>query len=229
MYEPTCGVGSQVHAAGHQVRRGDAVGERVVDLAHHRDPVVGQALDEVHLPQRAVPVQRGAGDLPDRLVQLAATARGGQLEGPDVVVEIDVAVLPPHRMVELERDVDQLVAQRHQLVHPAGDDLAKRVDVESATVFVEFDDRDLDGVHVHVRRFAVQQHRIPAAQPFHRCPLPHRGDLTQRRAAQITSFAPIGALLRWTWLRNSDVACAATPARSPSMRSKPCPAPGNSR
>src|ERR1700727_1189879 len=47
--------------------------------------VVREPLDEVHLPQRAVAIQRSAADLADRLVELAAPARGGQLERPDVV------------------------------------------------------------------------------------------------------------------------------------------------
>ena len=95
-----------------------------------------------------------------------------QPPGTDVVVEVDLAVLPPHRMVELERDLDQLVAERLQLVQPAADDVAERVDAEVTPIGIEFDHSDFDGVHVHVRRFAVQQDRIPAAQPFHRCPLP---------------------------------------------------------
>jgi len=53
---------------GHQVIEADPVDECVVDLGDHRDSVVGQALDEVHLPQWAAAVKRSAGDLPDHLV-----------------------------------------------------------------------------------------------------------------------------------------------------------------
>ena len=98
-------------------------------------------------------------------------------------------------MVELERDIDELIAERLELVQPAGDDLAERVDVEVTPVRIQLDHRDFDGVHVHVRRLAVQQYRVPAAQPFHRCPLPIEGPYSAA-AAQITSFAPIRVLVR---------------------------------
>ncbi|ARR80489.1 hypothetical protein MOTT12_04825 [Mycobacterium intracellulare subsp. yongonense] len=48
---------------------------------------------------------------------------------------------------------------------------------------------------MHVRRFAVQQHRVPAAKPLHRCPLPIEGPYSAA-PAQITSFAPIRVLVR---------------------------------
>ena len=44
--------------------RGHAVDERVVDLGDHRGPTVGEALDHRELPQRAIPRQWRAADLP---------------------------------------------------------------------------------------------------------------------------------------------------------------------
>ena len=102
-----------------------------------------------------------------------------------MVVEVDLAVLPPHRVVELQRDVDELIAERVELVEPPVDDLAELVDAERAALEIaELDDRQLEGVHVHVRRLAVQQYRVPAAEPLHRRYLPR--DL---EAAHITSLA----------------------------------------
>ncbi len=56
---------------------------------------------------------------PDRLVELAAAAGAVDAVRPDVVLEVDLAVLPPHRVVHLERDVDELIAERLELVEPA--------------------------------------------------------------------------------------------------------------
>jgi hypothetical protein len=36
-----------------------------------------------------------------------------------------------------------------------------------AAKIVELDHRQLEGVHVHVRRLAVQQHSVPPAKPLH--------------------------------------------------------------
>ena len=124
----------QVHPSCKQIRRSDPVGERVVDLAQHRDPAVGQAFDEVHLPQRLGAIQRRAGDPADRLVELAPAAGAVDPIGPDVVLEVDLAVLPPHRVVELERDVDEFVAERVEFVEAAVDDLTELVDAELAAL-----------------------------------------------------------------------------------------------
>ena len=85
-----------------------------------------------------------------------------------MVLEVDLAVLPPHRVVELERDVDELVAERVEFVEPAVDDLAELVDAEVPVAELgEVDHRELEGVHVHRRRLGVQQYRVPAAEPLH--------------------------------------------------------------
>ena len=52
----------------------------------------------------------------------------------DVVVEVDLAVLPPHRMVHLQRDVDELVPERVELVEPSVNDLAELLDAELAAL-----------------------------------------------------------------------------------------------
>ena len=70
-------------------------------------------------------------------------------------------------MMHLERNVNQLIAKRFQLVQPAVNDPTERVDVEVATVGIQLDHGDFQSVHMHIRCFAVQQYRIPAAEPFH--------------------------------------------------------------
>ncbi len=159
----------QIHAPRHQIAGGHPVGQCVMDLADDGDATVGQALDEVHLPQWAVTVQRRAGNLADRLVELAAAARFLQPPRANVVVQVDVAVLPPHRVMELERDRDELIAERIKLVESAPNDVAELLDTEgAATEVLQLDDRHLEGVHMDVRRLAVQQDGIPATQSLHR-------------------------------------------------------------
>jgi len=88
-----------------------------------------------------------------------------------VVVEVDLAVLPPHRMVELERDVDEFISERVEFVEPTVDDLTKLVDTELPTPeFVEFDHRQLERVHVHSGSLGIQEYRVPPAEPLHRAP-----------------------------------------------------------
>jgi len=109
----------------------------------------------------------GAGDFPDHLVELSATAGGGHLNSPQMVVEVDVGVLQPHRVMQSPWNVDELVAQRIQQMQPAEQRAAKHVEGEVAVAICIIDDRDLQGVRVQVGRLAVQQHRIHAVQPLH--------------------------------------------------------------
>jgi Flp pilus assembly CpaF family ATPase len=61
---------------------------------------------------------------------LAAAAGAVHPVRAEVVVEVDLTVLPPHRMVELERNVDQFISERVELVEPTVDDLTELVDAE---------------------------------------------------------------------------------------------------
>ena len=162
----------QVHPARQQVGRGDTVGKGVVNLAKHRDPAVRQPFDEVHLPQRPAAIERRAGDPADRIIELAAASGAVDSIRTNVVLEVDLAVLPPHRMVELERDVDKLIAERVELVEATADDLTELVDAEmTALQLGDVDHRELEGVHVHGRSLAVQQHSVPPAKPLQKANL----------------------------------------------------------
>ena len=101
-------------------------------LADQSEAVVGHALGEVELPQRAAAVQGSAGDLPDDLIEFSPAAGGGHLNPAQVVVEVDRAVFHPHRMVEPGRDVDEPVSQRVEQVQPPRDGPAEHVEGELA-------------------------------------------------------------------------------------------------
>ena len=96
----------------HQVRAGHAVDRRVVHLRDRRDVAVLQALDDVHLPQRTGPVERTARDVADELRELLLAAGSGTTDPADVVVEVELGVLDPHRVVQVERDGRELAPER---------------------------------------------------------------------------------------------------------------------
>ena len=75
-----------------------------MDLDQYGDPPIVQPVEHVHAPQRARSVERHAGDVGNGLLELATMARGGQHHAAHVIVEIEVRILDPDRMVEAERD-----------------------------------------------------------------------------------------------------------------------------
>ena len=89
----------QQHRA--DVDRRQPVDHRVVDLGDDREPVVGEPLDQVDLPERPGPVELARHEAADELAQLRVRAGSGQGGAADVVVELEARVVDPHRQPEV--------------------------------------------------------------------------------------------------------------------------------
>ena len=109
-------VRGEVEEVRHQVGAGHAVDGRVVDLRDEADLAVFEPLEEVQLPQRTASVERQAGDVGDDLGQLAHRARRADRTPVDVRFEVEVGVLDPHRVPEVERNGDEPAAERLEKV-----------------------------------------------------------------------------------------------------------------
>ena len=151
----------------------------MVHLADQSEAVVGHPLGEVELPQRSAAVQWRAGDLADHLVEFAPAAGVWDLHPAQVIVEVDRAVLHPHRMVQSPRDVDESVPQWVEEVQAARDGPAEHLEVELALVVGGVDDRHLQRVGVQVRRLAVQQHGVHAVESLHNTPRLRMGSISK--------------------------------------------------
>ena len=90
--------------------------------------------------------------------------RGRHRDAAQVVVEVDVAVLHPHRVVQFERDVDELVAQRRQCVQPRIGHLPEHLEVV-AVDSGHVDDADLERC---MRISGVSLESIKASTPLSR-------------------------------------------------------------
>ena len=162
------------HRLGHLVGRRHTVGEHVMDLVDDRDAVVGQALGDIHLPERAAAIQRGAGDLADQLVEFASAARRGHPRLANVIVEVDFVVHHPHRVMQLQGNVDELIAQRRQGLQPRISDSAEQVEIEAALHIGDIEHADLERVHVDFRRLAIQHQGVHAVESLHTHPIRQR-------------------------------------------------------
>lgn len=105
----------------------------MVNFGNHRDPVVGKPSTK-YISHSGWSRFSGVLAISPTASSSSRRPRGAQPPRPDVVVEIDLAVLPPHRVMELQRDINQLIAQWLKLMQPASDHLAKRVDTEFLSV-----------------------------------------------------------------------------------------------
>jgi hypothetical protein len=112
-------------------------------------------------------VHLAADDAGDLLGELIGPARRGEAEVPDVVVEVEVGILDPVRVIELEGHLDEAAAHRfepaEQRVEPFVGRLV-RVEVGRRALV----DRQAVDVAVRVRRLHVEETGVEAAQLLHR-------------------------------------------------------------
>ena len=101
----------------------DTVGERVVDLGVDGVAAVGEALDQVHLPQRAAAVEQGAVQPRHQRHQFGHAARPGQRVAAHVVLEIHLVVregVPAPLAERGDRTAGPLAERRRHLVAGQG-------------------------------------------------------------------------------------------------------------
>ena len=163
------GVGCRI---GHHLQHhhaGRTVDRRVVSLGQHRPSPIGEAFDHIDLPQRPSTVHVAPDDASNLLSELIGGAGRGQAEVTDVVVEVEVGVVDPVRMIEPKRNVDEAsphgfeVAGHHT---EALVDVLERFEVLGRPLV----DREAVHVAVRVRRLHVQETCIEPGQLFHDVP-----------------------------------------------------------
>ena len=139
-----------------------AVDHRVVGLGEDREAVVLEALDEVHLPQRAGPVQRPAHDPRDEVVELVVGARARQRRAPHVVGHVEVLVVDPDRVRQVPRHPAHALAVARDEGDPVADQPDQALVVEPALGHLE--DRHAAHVHGGGRLLHVQERHVQRAQ-----------------------------------------------------------------
>jgi hypothetical protein len=86
----------------------------VVDLGQQRYAAVLEAVDQIHLPQWPRAVERPGEDARHLLGQFRVGRRGRQRQLAHVVLEVEVGIVDPVRVVESQRHVPQPPAKRRQ-------------------------------------------------------------------------------------------------------------------
>ena len=161
-------LGRDVEQAGRHRHPGLAVDGAVVHLAVEADPAVGQALDDVELPERPAAVEQHRMQPRRQRLELLERARLGQHHVAHVVVEVDVVVVDPDRVGEVERHQRELAGEHRRHVHALGDVRLHRLVVALAGVAGgRLEQVEAADVHRHLGAFHVQEGAVDDAQVFH--------------------------------------------------------------
>ena len=153
---------------------GLAVDRRVVDLEHEAEAAVRhaldvvEALDDVELPQRLRQVERAGVEAGRLDAELPPVAGPGQGDLADVVLEVELAVLDPVRVVEVAGHPHDLLAERPGEVQ-AGLEVVEHVGERHLAArrgrrVVDADRRD---VRRRVRPLAVDERGVLATELLH--------------------------------------------------------------
>jgi hypothetical protein len=151
----------QVEQHRGQVHPRYPVDHGVMGLADQREAVVLEALHEPGLPQRLGAVQP-LGENPRRhRQQLLLVAWLGQRRVADVVLEVEVGVVRPHRASALQRRHGQLLAVAGDEVK-AAPDVVEQVDQRR---WRPLEHRDPTHVHVRAGTLVVEEGRVDCGEP----------------------------------------------------------------
>ena len=144
----------------------DAVDGAVVDLGDHADLVALQPFDDPHLPQRAVPVELAADHVGRELGQLAHPARRGQRGAAEMIVDVELGIVDPHRVAQAEGHLDQPAPEHRCQRDPLVDELAQPAEGVAPGHGGRVENGDQRHVHVEGGCLRVEEGGVEPAQPF---------------------------------------------------------------
>ena len=160
----------QVVELGHDLGAGRPIDGGVVDLGDEADPALFHPFDDPDLPQRPRAIERDRSDLTCDRRQLSPAPRLRHANPTNVIVGIEVRVLDPHGVVELERHLGKPSGECGDPMKAADDVVPERLE----RVAVGHRRRVVDAghryVHVGARRFEVQEGGIQTGQSLHVIP-----------------------------------------------------------
>ena len=162
----------------------------VVDLGENAHQATLEPTDDVPLPQRARPVEGRDDDPGDLLGELHVVARRGDGDLPEVELEVEVGIVDPVGVVEVERVGHQLAAVDVEQVDALLEHLAD-LGIDVARPLPRLEDDDRRDVSELGRRLHAQEGGVGGTQLFHRS-LAWSRMAAARRAWALTALAARG-------------------------------------
>ena len=169
------------HQHFHQVDTGHAIDHAVVSLLDDRKAAALETFDHPEFPQRPFPIQLLRNDAAGQRLQLRLVPRLGQRGVTNVIREVEVGVVHPHRMV-LDRYTREPLAIARQEMESRAHELPNALDIHATIRGAERarlkNDRSRN-VLVQVRALEIQERGILSAQSV--VGFTHRGLMVSER------------------------------------------------
>jgi hypothetical protein len=128
-----------------------------------------QALDDDELPQGLGQIERARVKARDLDAELPPVAGLGQSDVADMVFDVEIGILDPVRMIHVQRQAYEALAEAARAAQPARDELENVLEAhEAAGRGRGIVDADRADVHRCVRRLEIDEARVLPAQLLHR-------------------------------------------------------------
>ena len=146
------------------VDRAGAVDHRVVGLREDREATPRDALDEIHLPEWPTAIEGPCHEAADEIAELRVTAWSRERGAADVIADVEILIIDPHRVGQASRHPLDLLAVARDEGDPLLDQVHQAVEVE--TVSGRLEQRDAADVHRGGRLLEVEERHVEGAQPI---------------------------------------------------------------
>ena len=143
---------------------GAAVDAGMMHLGIKPDLVVLHALEDIELPERAGAVEKLGMHPADDALQRGAVARRRQAAAEDVAVDVELVVLDPGGMIDVERRLLQPRFQDRRDVQPRGDHRLELFEEVALVAVGQAEDRHAADMHRHLRRLQIKKRRVQRGQ-----------------------------------------------------------------
>ena len=130
----------------------------------------GEVLEDPHLPQGAGAVERAAAEGAAHLEHGAFVARFIDVDAADVGGDVEVVLLDPGGVAQVERGVVDLAPQLGEFLDPAAEFGAESVEGVLDLEAGHIDEQDRPHDEGLLGGLEVQQARVEPGHPFHGCP-----------------------------------------------------------
>ena len=154
------------HVVDHVGQRspGAAVDAGMVHLGIEPDLVVLHAFEDIELPQRTGAIEQLGMHPADDALQRGAVVRRRKAAAEDMAVDIELVVLDPGGMIDVERRLFQPRFQDRRDVQPRGDHRLEVFEEVALVILGQAEDRHAPDMHRHFRRFQIQKRRVHRGQ-----------------------------------------------------------------
>ena len=160
-------LGREVQQLRQHLGAGHAVDDGMVHLRDQPDLPAGEPLNHVHLPWRLPGCEGTAHHLGDKCRELGLATGRRERGAVKVVVQLELRVVHPARVIETQRDGHEPTSEGGQCGDPRREQIGDAFEGVATFCGGRVEDAGVRDLHRGLRRVGVDEHRVDAGHSLH--------------------------------------------------------------